>query len=96
MLFRNFPAGHVPLSVAERLKAISANNAQHFGFLIAEFWEADRARDYERADRLSRQMAPYLELAPANPIAGIFGGVGGSISVNEVQFSTVQGDGWSG
>ena len=92
---RSFPAGRVPLSVAERLNAISANNAEHVRILIAEFWEADRARDYERADRLSRQMAPYLELAPANPIAGICGGVGGRISVNEVQFFSAQCDGLS-
>ena len=60
MLYHGFLAGHLPTSVAERLTAISEKNAEHFGLLMAEFWEAHRNRDYERADRLTVQMAPFL------------------------------------
>jgi hypothetical protein len=86
MFYRSFPAGYLPASVAERLNTISAKNAEDCSKLMAEFWEAERARDYRRADRLTVQIAPYLELGPTNPVAGISGGVGGRITVNELQF----------
>jgi len=84
--YRIFPAGHMPFSVAERLSAISDQNAEAVTLLIAEFWKAYRDRDFERADRLSVHMAPYLDPAPANPIARITGGTAGHIFLDEVQF----------
>ncbi len=48
-------------------------------------WEAERNKQYERADRLDEELVPYLSL-PADPAVTIIGGLGGYVRVNDNLF----------
>jgi hypothetical protein len=67
--------------VEVQLSGIAAKNAEDFSLLSAEFFAAYRNRDYERQNRLTLQMAGYLDPAPVNPIGEIFWGTGGAFSL---------------